>query len=359
MIRREFNLNVSNGWFFVEDSAISDRPYIYWGEEQDANHLATARGVIAIGTPRREGVVPVAIEIRKKEPSKDFHAWDHVVDCSIDISSGVVIVSSTKDAHLHEAISLTAGIYRTRIFYGDIDGVDTFYESYADDHYCILLWPGESQSVKALKRRKYRHNGQIIKNRYRDTLTVSELSSMLNSGDVGERVHAARSLGIIGDMEAFKPITTALKDENVCVRRAATSAMGGFGTEGLLLVVELLYAEENKDLWPRAERIISSVRDFQKIKILVAAMLARHSERLSSAVWSAINEIDGLKVINKVLKPMLDDPDKQYESRRQRVEDMIKQIQWYIDHENDDELSLRKSSWVSTNNKPPQRIIAR
>lgn len=120
-------------------------------EQATKDLLAVAPGTISVGTVRNMDV-PVEIEIRDSEPAGDSDEWGHVTECGIEIPSGRIVVAGCMDYFPEAArISATAGSYRARIYYGNLDslsedGLD------GDDHYKITLWPSEDSSVRVVKR---------------------------------------------------------------------------------------------------------------------------------------------------------------------------------------------------------------
>jgi hypothetical protein len=114
--------------------------------------LALAPGVIGIGTVRNM-TVPVTVQVTDKQPHDDLEDWDQVNECSLNVSSGQIVVAGCTDYFPEAArISVTPGWYRTRIFYGGLhtlndDGLE------GADHYRIVLWPETETEPRVLKQR--------------------------------------------------------------------------------------------------------------------------------------------------------------------------------------------------------------
>lgn len=106
-----------------------------------ARHLGVYPGVLCILTARNMDV-PLTVEVYDAAPQDDLTAWDHVVEASLAVPSGCIMVSSSINEYPPE-IRLAAGVYRARVYFGGVytisnDGLD------GSDHYRVVLWPGAS-----------------------------------------------------------------------------------------------------------------------------------------------------------------------------------------------------------------------
>jgi hypothetical protein len=138
--------------FYIQDEAATSDLSRKWNNEAIARMLAIAPGKIGIGTARNMDV-PVTLEIRDQEPSNDVQAWDYVVEATLDVASGRIVVAGCSD-YFPDAMRITVppGSYRVRVSYGSLDtlsdnGLD------GDDHYRAQLWPAPSADFCILKHR--------------------------------------------------------------------------------------------------------------------------------------------------------------------------------------------------------------
>ena len=122
------------------------------GTTRRRRSLALAPGTIAVAT-LGAAEVPVAIEIHEDEPVGDAAAWDHVVEASIAVASGRLVVAGCTD-YLPDAkrIAVAPASYRVRISYG---GLDTVSEDglEGEDRYRLQLWPAPESELRILKQR--------------------------------------------------------------------------------------------------------------------------------------------------------------------------------------------------------------
>lgn len=83
--------------------------------------------------------------------TNDFSCFDHVVEASIKIESGVIeiVACTSDDAEL--SIYVKNGEYRVRIYSSNLD---TVVGDEGDDFYTIEIWEQEYSKKEVLKRHK-------------------------------------------------------------------------------------------------------------------------------------------------------------------------------------------------------------
>ena len=152
MSRAQLTLFADYFQFYLQDENAAGDLSESWTEEATANLLALAPGTIGVGTVRNMDV-RVEVEVTDIEPYVDLDRWDQVVDCSIEVPSGRLVVAGCTD-YFPDAkrIEVAAGPYRARILYG---GLDTLSPDglEGDDHYLVSLWPHPVVPPRFLKRR--------------------------------------------------------------------------------------------------------------------------------------------------------------------------------------------------------------
>lgn len=138
--------------FYLQDEGADGDLGDSWSQKAVDRLLAIAPGAVGIGTVR-DTDVPVTVEVLDAAPNQDFVAWDHVVECSMDVPTGRVIVAGCSD-YLPDAarIEVVPGHYRVRASYAKLafvssDGLDGL------DSYRVQMWLGESTEPQTLKQR--------------------------------------------------------------------------------------------------------------------------------------------------------------------------------------------------------------
>ena len=148
--QHEYQLFADYFKFYVEDENPEDTTENIWDDKKIIERgLAIGRGTIAVGT-ERNFTVPVSLEIHDSAPNDEFSKWDKVNECSIEISSGTIVISRRTDYRPDAArITVTPQCYRARIYYVGLDTVNDFDKG--DDHYKVVLWDAPYADVKVLK----------------------------------------------------------------------------------------------------------------------------------------------------------------------------------------------------------------
>jgi hypothetical protein len=147
--RRELELYASHHQFYVADGVYAGDDPVFWagaGVEDFQlwdgtaleRHLAVQPGIVAIGTVAH-GVVPVTVDVGAAPPAADLEAWDHVVEASLEVPSGRLVLGSVDgwEPATGEIVVAPAS-YRVRVSGA---GLDRAHEHGEGDRYCVQLWP--------------------------------------------------------------------------------------------------------------------------------------------------------------------------------------------------------------------------
>jgi len=138
--------------FYIQDEAVTGDLSGSWNGDATARLLAVAPGTIGIGTIRNTEV-PVLVEVHDRKPPEDLDAWDHVVEASIDLKSGCLVIAGCTD-YFPDAtrMDVSPGCYLSRVSYGGLKSLSKAGLT-GDDHYRVQLWPGASSAVSVIKQR--------------------------------------------------------------------------------------------------------------------------------------------------------------------------------------------------------------
>lgn len=138
--------------FYIQDEPADGNLSEAWTPEATDRLLAIAPGTIGIGTVRNMDV-PVEVEILETEPDADFSKWDHVVEASLDVGSGRIVIAGCTDYFPDaQRIEVAPGSYRVRVSYGALDQLSANGLE-GDDHYRLQLWQAPAIDVRVLKER--------------------------------------------------------------------------------------------------------------------------------------------------------------------------------------------------------------
>ena len=155
-----FTIDVSYRQFYVEDINADPNYEDVWAQPSLPSYqvegntpvvlLGTIQGGVLV-SPARDGNIDVEIELLDHRPTPDLDAWDHVVECSIDIPSGRIRILGCLDyPPTAPSLDLPPGTYSVLVYYGGFDTIDR-YGLTGDDHYRVTLWPGTFVEPRVIK----------------------------------------------------------------------------------------------------------------------------------------------------------------------------------------------------------------
>jgi hypothetical protein len=147
----EFKLFADYHQFYLQDEQADGDLSDSWTEQATTDLFALTLGTIGIGTVSNSDI-PVTVEVYNSEPDNDFDEWDRIIECSINVPSGRIVVAGCTDYFPEAArISVEPGVYQARVFYGELDSLS---EDGCDsnDKYKIALWLGETINPKVIKK---------------------------------------------------------------------------------------------------------------------------------------------------------------------------------------------------------------
>jgi hypothetical protein len=136
--------------FIVQDEMSEDDFASIWSPEALDRALAVGKSAICPGTLCNVEV-PVEVQVLNEEPEIDLTAVDHVVEASLEIPSGTIVVMSCT-AYFPDAqrFNVVPGTYRALSVMRGIASIKCEWEP-ANDSYVVYLWLGEQRNPKLLK----------------------------------------------------------------------------------------------------------------------------------------------------------------------------------------------------------------
>ncbi|WP_295851075.1 hypothetical protein [uncultured Xylophilus sp.] len=147
-----FNLFADYFQFSLQDEAAKGDLSESWTEEAVDRLLAVAPGTVGIRTVRNMDV-PVSVEVLAVEPALDLRAWQHVVECSLEVTSPHLVIAGCTDyCPVAARIRVEPGSYRVRACFAELD---TLSEDglEGNDRYHLQLWPAAPLPVVVRKLR--------------------------------------------------------------------------------------------------------------------------------------------------------------------------------------------------------------
>lgn len=141
------NLSVGYSQIYLEDYLCGFHFHEeVWNDEEYSSMLCVGERFMILGTDRSIQV-PFFIEILGQKPQLDLNHWDHVNECSIEISSGLLVSGDFDTEGEMLRINLSKGIYQVFICYKGLgtiswDGVE------GDDSYHVFMWQASTHIPK-------------------------------------------------------------------------------------------------------------------------------------------------------------------------------------------------------------------
>jgi hypothetical protein len=140
VIRREYELFADYHQFYLQDDdqSLGDLSNA-WTKEATERLLAVAPGVVGIGTARN-ATVPVVVEVLDAAPQPDLDDWDNVVEATLEITTGRIVVAGCTDYWPDAArIDVRPGRYRVRSSAAGLNSITSALDG--NDRYRLQLWP--------------------------------------------------------------------------------------------------------------------------------------------------------------------------------------------------------------------------
>lgn len=149
---REFIILAEDYQFYLQDQLSETEFREDMHDELIQDLFTVGDRIVAVGTVRPTDV-QVILETCEKEPEdEDLDEWDQVVECSIDLPSGTLVITNNSESFENAArVAVVPGTYRMRIYYGMLDEVDNDgFEG--DDFYRVVMWPDAMKEPDILKK---------------------------------------------------------------------------------------------------------------------------------------------------------------------------------------------------------------
>lgn len=147
-MRGQYRIFADYHQFYLWDQLHGSNTLIDFTEEDCLRRVAVAAHVIAI-QPDRNMTVPVEIGLLDRPSAEPFDAWDHVVEASLAVPSGILECHECTGGSI-DRWRVTPGFYRVRACFGGLGTIDAFGIE-GGDHYRVDVWPAPLASVVLLK----------------------------------------------------------------------------------------------------------------------------------------------------------------------------------------------------------------
>ena len=134
--------------FYVQDGGINPPAPEVWTDEDIANRSKVIENVVVV-CPLRNMTVPIEVVLHDSEPPHDGDRSDHVVECSLTLSTGHLQVHECTGGPALDW-EVASGTYSVRLSYFGLDSIsDNGLEG--SDYYKVELWPGRARELKVVR----------------------------------------------------------------------------------------------------------------------------------------------------------------------------------------------------------------
>ena len=121
----------------------------FWTKDASEDKMAIEEGVIGVGTECYGPVKGEMYLLDSKSNVEDFSLYDHVVEGSIDVKSGILQIFPCSSNEPVLEMKLNPGTYRVRVY---STGLETVEFDEGDDFYKIEIWHQEYIARTVLKK---------------------------------------------------------------------------------------------------------------------------------------------------------------------------------------------------------------
>lgn len=141
----------SHHQFYIVDSLtpFETNSDLFWTDQALEDKLAEEVGVLGVGTECYGDVKGDLAVLAKRPEENGFSEYDHVVEGSLNLRSGLLQVFPCTSNEPILELSLLPAVYRVRIYSRNLASV--FGDS-GDDFYKVRIWPEEYSNRRVLKR---------------------------------------------------------------------------------------------------------------------------------------------------------------------------------------------------------------
>jgi len=138
----------SHRQFYISDSKSPDYGDKFWTDNALTDRLATAPGVLGVGT-ECYGHVKAELIISPKGIINDFSNYDHVVEGELRIQSGRLYILDCPNSSVEFEKTLESGHYRVRVYSSNLG---TVLDDDGEDFYTIEIWKSDGKGTELLKK---------------------------------------------------------------------------------------------------------------------------------------------------------------------------------------------------------------
>ncbi|TCC93923.1 hypothetical protein EZ428_03890 [Pedobacter frigiditerrae] len=121
----------------------------FWNEDAYNDGLGSKDGILGVGTECYGPMKGELNTLSEENLNVDFANYDHIVEGSIEIKSGILQILDCPTSTIQLEVNLLPNWYMERIYSSNLESV---YGDEGNDYYMIEIWPQPKANKKVLKR---------------------------------------------------------------------------------------------------------------------------------------------------------------------------------------------------------------
>jgi hypothetical protein len=119
----------------------------FWTRQADADKMAVEAGLLGISVGKY-GEIDVEVNVFESQTNRNFDEFEHIVEASIEIPSGVLLVKDCTGFEVQLALQLAPQTYAVRCYSAKLSSIQG---DEGDDFYVIEIWAADKIERKVLK----------------------------------------------------------------------------------------------------------------------------------------------------------------------------------------------------------------
>lgn len=146
----EFDTDYGQFYLYDKSSPRNTDGKEFWSDQAFGDRLAVEEGILGIFIGRQYGTIKCDLEIlNSKNLNRDFINFDHVVEASIKMQTGVLQIMDCPYSTIELETNVDIGEYRVRVYSSNLA---SSYDENPVDSYKIEMWKEDFSERNVLKR---------------------------------------------------------------------------------------------------------------------------------------------------------------------------------------------------------------
>ena len=147
-MKKQYDVFADYHQFYISDHHVRPGTILNYDDDDMLRRIKVAPFLVAVRVERNI-IVPVEIELVHRSPSDKLENWDHVVEASLALDSGLLEIHECTGGSV-DILLVPRGTYRVRVYFSRVSTVSNDWRD-RSDCYRIVLWKARDAPIKVLK----------------------------------------------------------------------------------------------------------------------------------------------------------------------------------------------------------------